>query len=37
MTGMTAFASEINLKVPAMEEAAFKYMPGINGFSLLVI
>ena len=37
MTGMTASASEINLKVPALELGTFKYMPGINGFVLMVI
>jgi len=36
-TGMTAFASEINLKVPAMGEGTFPYLLGINGFVLLVI
>jgi len=36
-TGTTAFASEINLEVPSMGLATFKYLPGINGFVLLVI
>jgi len=36
-TGTTAFASEINLKVPAMGEGTFPYLLGINGFALMVI
>ena len=36
-TSTTAFASEINLKVPALELGTFKYMPGVNGFVLMVV
>jgi K(+)-stimulated pyrophosphate-energized sodium pump len=36
MTGMTAFASEINLEVPSMGLGTFPWIP-VNGFVLLII